>query len=166
MATRKRASIHTDSTQTHVATPSAPSEANTQFLETLLGYNARRAALTVIDVFLDRMSIYGLRPVDFSVLSIILHTPGVTSKQLCDALGILTPNLVRIISNLDSRGLLRRKPHPKDGRAIGLHLTAEGIAMMKAAEKTVRALEDFAASGLTASERETLMRLLKKIYKR
>ena len=43
---------------------------DTSFLESLLGYNARRAALTIIgEAFLERMSVYGLRPVDFSVLS-------------------------------------------------------------------------------------------------
>ncbi|HNC06725.1 MAG TPA: hypothetical protein PLS38_10540, partial [Solirubrobacterales bacterium] len=36
---------------------------DTSFLESLLGYNARRAALTIIEAFLERMSVYGLRPV-------------------------------------------------------------------------------------------------------
>ena len=40
---------------------------DTSYLETLVGYNARRAAVTIIEVFLQRMAVYGLRPVDFSV---------------------------------------------------------------------------------------------------
>ena len=47
---------------------------DTGFLETLLGYNARRAALTIIELFLERMAIYQLRPVDFSVLSLVAQT--------------------------------------------------------------------------------------------
>jgi len=54
-----------------------------------LGYNARRAALTIIEGFLERMAEFGLRPVDFSVMSVIQHNPGVTSRQLCAALNLL-----------------------------------------------------------------------------
>jgi DNA-binding MarR family transcriptional regulator len=135
------------------------------FLESLLGYNARRTALIIIEAFLDRMSVYGLRPVDFSTLSLVAHNPGITSRQLCAALAILPPNLVRIVADLDKRGLLQRKPHPTDGRAIGLHLSTEGRKMMREAEATVLALEDAASSRLTVDERLTLISLLKKVYK-
>ncbi len=135
------------------------------FLESLLGYNARRAALSIIEIFLDRMSVYGLRTVDFSVLSLVAHNPGITSRQLCATLSILPPNLVRIVADLDKRGVVLRKPHPTDGRAIGLHLTLEGRKLMREAERTVRDLEDAAALRLTISERDTLMTLLRKVYK-
>jgi DNA-binding MarR family transcriptional regulator len=139
---------------------------DTSYLESLLGYNARRAALAAIELFMDRMSVYGLRPVDFSVLSLVTHNPGITSRQLCATLGIQPPNLVRLVADLDARGLLQRKPHPTDGRAIGLHLTVEAKKMMRSAEVTAHDLEEEVASALTKDERDTLMRLLRKIYKR
>jgi len=138
---------------------------DTTFLESLLGYNARRAALTIIEVFLDRMSVYGLRPVDFSLLSLVAHNPGITSRQLCAALGILPPNLVRLVADMDKRGLILRKPHPTDGRAIGLHLAPEGKKMMRDAEAAALALEDSVAADLSLAERQTLMQLLQRIYK-
>jgi DNA-binding MarR family transcriptional regulator len=137
---------------------------DTSYLETLIGYNARRAALTIIEVFLQRMSVYDLRPVDFSVLSLITHNPGVSSRQLCTALNILPPNLVGMINALEKRELILRKPHPSDGRVVGLHLTDVGSQLMQNAEKTAKELEVDAAAKLTASERKTLMRLLQKIY--
>ena len=137
---------------------------DTSYLESLLGYNARRAALTVIEVFLKRMSVYDLRPVDFSVLSLITHNSGISSRQLCSALNILPPNLVGMINDLEKRELIIRKPHPSDGRVIGLHLTVAGSQLMKEAEQTAQELEDDAAAKLTAAERKTLMRLLQKIY--
>jgi DNA-binding MarR family transcriptional regulator len=150
-----------------VAADSAGGEppVDTSFLESLLGYNARRAALAVIEVFLDRMSVYGLRPVDFSLLSLVAHNPGVTSRQLCSALGILPPNVVRLVADMDARGLIVRRPHPTDGRALGLHLTADGKKMMRDAEATARELEDHVSAGLTVTERHTLMSLLQKVYK-
>jgi DNA-binding MarR family transcriptional regulator len=137
---------------------------DTSYLESLLGYNARRAAVEIIGLFLKRMAIYDLRPVDFSVLSLITHNPGISSRQLCSALNILPPNLVGMINTLEKRELILRKPHPSDGRVIGLHLSEIGIKLMKDAEQTAKDLEEESASKLTTAERKTLMRLLQKIY--
>lgn len=146
------------------APAAAVEEVDTRFLESLLGYNARRAALAVIDVFLERMAPFGLKPVDFSVLSVIAHNPGITSRQLCSTLGILPPNLVGMINTLEKRELVLREPHPRDGRAMGLHLTPGGQKLVRDAEKTAAALEAEVASRLTAAELRTLIGLLKKVY--
>jgi DNA-binding MarR family transcriptional regulator len=146
------------------ATTATVEQVDTSYLEGLLGYNARRAALAVIEVFMVRMAPYGLRPVDFSVLSVITHNPGITSRQLCTALGILPPNLVAMVNTLEKRELIARKPHPRDGRAVGLHLTASGRKLMREAESTAVGLEADVASRLSASEAKTLIRLLQKVY--
>lgn len=144
--------------------PSAVDKVDTSYLETLIGYNARRAALAIIEIFLERMAVYGLRIVDFSVLSLISHNPGISSRQLCSTLNILPPNLVGMINALQKRELIVRKPHPSDGRVMGLHLTSSGKNLMRDAEKTALQLESDANSRLTSSERATLMKLLQKIY--
>lgn len=139
-------------------------EVDTTFLDQLLGYNARRAALSVIDVFLVRMAPYRLRPVDFSVMSLITHNAGITSRQLCSTLGIQPPNLVGMVNALEKRGLIERMPHPRDGRAVGLHLTAAGQKLMRDAERTAAELEAEVGGRLTAGELKTLLRLLRKVY--
>lgn len=145
--------------------PPAVQEVDTRFLETLLGYNARRAALAVIDVFVETMAPYQLKPVDFSVLSLVRHNPGITSRQLCTALGILPPNLVGMVNTLERRELVARRPHPTDGRAMGLHLTPAGQKLVREAEKTAATIEAGFASRLTPAELRTLIALLKKVYK-
>ena len=145
------------------AAPSVDS-IDASFLESLVGYNARRGALVIIELFLQRMKPYDLRPVDFSVLSLIEHNPGITSRQLCGSLHVLPPNLVGMIHALEQRELVERRPHPRDGRAVGLHLSARGQKLAHAAEETAAALEAEATARLSAGERRTLIRLLKKIY--
>ncbi|MDP3821217.1 MAG: MarR family transcriptional regulator [Burkholderiales bacterium] len=152
------------SKRTAAAAEPSVDQVDTSYLESLLGYNARRAALAVIEVFLERMAVYDLRPVDFSVLSLITHNSGITSRQLCTALGILPPNLVGMIHALEKRDLIVRRPHPRDGRAMGLHLTAAGQKLMRDAERTAAGLEAEVAGRLSAGETRTLIRLLKKIY--
>lgn len=156
--------------KTAASAPTAPAAdgdkgIDTRYLESLLGYNARRAALAVIGVFLQRMAPFGLRPVDFSVLTLIAHNPGITSRQLCAALDILPPNLVGMIKTLDKRGLIERRPHPTDRRAQGLHLSPTGKKLQKSAQATATQLEIDVASRLSASELDTLKSLLHKVYR-
>ena len=143
----------------------APERLDTGTLEALIGYNARRAYSAVSALFFERMAPYGLKQVEYSVLALLAHNPGATSRQLCATLDILPPNLVSLISALDRRGLIERRPHPRDGRAIGLHLTPAGLALAQETEKEVVQLESDAARALTERERATLRQLLQKLYK-
>jgi DNA-binding MarR family transcriptional regulator len=156
---------------TTTAEPAVPDIAGTDglpdtaFLETLVGYNARRAALSVIGVFLRRMAPFELRPVDFSVLSVIATNPGVTSRQICAALDILPPNLVGMVKTLQQRKLITRRPHPSDRRALGLHLTPGGERLYREARATASELEAEATAALTPDEVQTLIHLLRKVYR-
>ena len=145
--------------------PNAAPAIDGGFLESLVGYNTRRASLVIMDHFLRRMAPFGLRAVDFSVLSLVHHNPGITSRQLCAQLGILPPNLVALVGALLERGLIERKPHRNDGRAMSLFLTEPGTALVREAETTATQLEEEATARLTAAERRTLMQLLQKIYR-
>jgi DNA-binding MarR family transcriptional regulator len=139
-------------------------ELHTAHLEALLGYNTRRAALHIIGAFMQNMAEFDLRPAEFSVLSLIRHNPGITSRQLCAALNILPPNLVVILKQFEKRELIARKPHPTDGRAIGLSLTDKGDTLVAAAEEVSASSDLSSTQSLTAAERKTLTRLLQKIY--
>ena len=144
-------------------TPSAQ-KIDSSFLETLIGYNARRSALKIIDRFHLDMKDFGLSTVEFSILSLIFHNPGITSKQLCNHLFIFPPNMVVMQKSFLSRGLIARSPHPTDGRAFGLTLTPSGLTLVKKAQAKASASDALATLKITAKERETLVRLLKKIY--
>lgn len=144
--------------------PPAVEHIDTTYLETILGYNARRVSLKAIELFTQRMAGYGMSPVDFSILSLITYNPGITSRQICSALNLLPPNLVGKINAMEKRDLLARLPHPDDGRAIGLYLTDVGKKLMAQAEKTATELELDVASRLSAAEKRTLLRLLQKVY--
>jgi DNA-binding MarR family transcriptional regulator len=160
----KRPSGRSKSVAAGLPTVSKVDQVDTTYLQTLLGYNARRAALTIIEGFLERMAEFGLRPVDFSVMSVIHHNPGVTSRQLCAALNLLPPNLVGLVQSLEARGFIHRLPHPTDGRAMGLHPTPQGQALMQQAEQAATDLEIERSARLTTAQRKTLLDLLQKIY--
>ena len=51
---------------------------------------------------------------------------GVRQKELATALSIEGPSLVRLLDNLERRGLIERREDETDRRARGIHLTRAG----------------------------------------
>lgn len=156
--------------RTHKSRPSGTaardntSPIDSSFLRSQVGYNARRAALHIIGVVMQRLAAYELKVVELSVLSLLAHNTALTSRQVCVALSIMPPNLVGLVTTLEQRGLLERRPHPSDGRAMALYLTEAGQALTAEVEGIIEQTEIDATSRLTAAERKTLMRLLQKVY--
>jgi DNA-binding MarR family transcriptional regulator len=147
--------------------PSAiPESLDMHELENFVGYNVRRTWLVDSQAFAERMAGYGLKQADFSVLFLLARNPGATSRQLCTMLDIQPPNLVRLISALDARGLLKRKAHPLDGRAIGLYLSPAGDRLLRQVEPIVLQLEAEFYAVLSPDEHKTLVTLLQKVYRR
>lgn len=143
----------------------APTEPlDTGVLTRLVGYNARRASLAIAAKFYECMAPFGLTQAEYSVLALLSTNAGATSRQLCATLEILPPNFVSLIGGLDKRGLVERRPHPRDGRAIGLHLTSAGETLAAQAGQAVTEFEMDASAALTARERATVNRLLRKLY--
>lgn len=134
------------------------------YLESLMGYNARRAALAIIEDFNLRMVEIQLKPVEFSVLSLISRNPNTSAKEICSALFILPPNIVSLLKSLESRGLISRQIDDKDKRQIALSLTNQGKLLIKKAEKMATQSDKLTTQHISSSEREQLISLLKKIY--
>lgn len=146
------------------AAGSSGASIDTAFLESLIGYNARRAALAIIGRVLPSLQPFDLRVVEFSVLTVIAHNPGVTSRQVCAALDILPPNLVGLLRRLEQRGLVEKRAHPGDRRAQGLYVTERGALAQRQAQEAVAAVETADTTHLSPQERATLIALLRRIY--
>lgn len=136
------------------------------FLESLVGYNVRRASLALVAVFMQCTERFELKIVEFSVLSLVGANPGITSRQLCQQLDMLPPNMVGMIDALSARGYMERRPHPRDGRATGLYLTPQGRELVDAAQPQLKAGEQQAVQQrLSAQEQAQLLALLQKLYR-
>jgi DNA-binding MarR family transcriptional regulator len=130
----------------------------------LVGYNCRRAYLSIIPYFQKRMAKHELRPVDFTVLSLIKANPNITQKRLAAAAKVSPPNLAPLLDRLEARGIVVRQRNPLDKRSQTLALTREGMSLSAKAEKTAVTLETEATAALTEEERAELIRLLQKIF--
>jgi DNA-binding MarR family transcriptional regulator len=64
--------------------------------------------------------------VGFTLLSIDPKT-GTPSTALGPKMGMEATSLSRILKSMEEKGLIVRKPNPKDGRGVLIHLTEFGI---------------------------------------
>ena len=69
---------------------------------------------------------YKLTPPRFYALTHINEEPGLSSSKLSERLLCDKSNVTRIVKGLEAEGLIIRKPHETDGRALRLYLTDLG----------------------------------------
>jgi DNA-binding MarR family transcriptional regulator len=132
-------------------------------LETLVGYNLKRAYIVVQEDFREAVGKDGLSARVFSALSLTVNYPNVTQSELARMMGIERSGLVAIVDDLEDRKYLQRAQVPGDRRVQALVPTDLGRKAYRDAIATVRAHEDTLLSNLSTSEKDTLLELLKKI---
>ncbi|MDI2128136.1 MarR family winged helix-turn-helix transcriptional regulator [Yinghuangia seranimata] len=109
---------------------------------------------------------YELTHVQFVLLASLswLQAEGpVTQKRLADHASTDPMMTSQVLRTLESRGLVERMPHPHDGRARALAVTAEGRALADQAVAVVEACDAafFAALGDGVGAFARAMRVLK-----
>jgi DNA-binding MarR family transcriptional regulator len=82
--------------------------------------------------------------------------------ELAGMLGIDPPNATALVADLESQGLVRRKPHPTDGRAKVVEATRKGKALAGRVE-AILAKPPPELSGLSSEDLEALRRILEKV---
>ena len=102
-----------------------------------LGYVLKRAQLKVFENFLRCMASLQLTPAQFSVLLLVEKNPGRNQTEIASTLGILRPNFVAMLDNLESRDLCARIRSTNDRRSHILVLTDKGKAVLARAKKLV-----------------------------
>jgi DNA-binding MarR family transcriptional regulator len=82
--------------------------------------------------------------------------------ELATALSIDPPNATVLVDDLESMGLVRRRPHPTDRRAKVVEVTRKGKDMARRAD-TILATPPPALGALSADDLEALRRILKSV---
>ncbi|QDP22355.1 MarR family winged helix-turn-helix transcriptional regulator [Bradyrhizobium cosmicum] len=129
-----------------------------------LGYVLKRAQLKVFENFLRCMATLQLTPAQFSVLLLVEKNPGRNQTEIASTLGILRPNFVALLDNLESRDLCARIRSTNDRRSHILVLTDKGKAVLTRAKKLVATKHESRLNTLLGqANREALLEMLSKI---
>jgi DNA-binding MarR family transcriptional regulator len=132
-------------------------------LATLVGYAASRAAIALRKDFERELGPLGLKVVDYSILVLVASNPEVNQKQLGEALDVSAPNMAITLDRLVERGWVERVRSTQDRRAMIIHLTAAGRALVTRAQKIAATMEEGTLAVLSPGERAMLVELLLKV---
>jgi DNA-binding MarR family transcriptional regulator len=138
-------------------------------LPDLYGYNLRIAQVAVFDNFIKvvgaglagRMG--GLTPGRFSLLVLLRANPGINQTDLSRGVGVDKSTLTPALDQLEKKGLILRQRTAADRRTYSLSLSSGGEQLLSELMAKVEQHERNIVAGLTAAERLTLTRLLKKM---
>lgn len=146
------------------APPAAPVQVGD--LSDFLGYSLKRAQLRIFDDFIRCVTPLQLTPAQFSVLMLVDANPGRNQTEIASTLGILRPNFVALLDELESRDLCSRVRSSSDRRSHILKLTDKGRAVLTRARKLIETRHEARLEELLGKDnRALLLTMLGKIAK-
>jgi DNA-binding MarR family transcriptional regulator len=94
---------------------------------------------------------FNLTATRYYALIHINQEPGISLSQLSDRLLCDKSNITRVIKSMEAEGLVSRRPHERDGRALRLYLTESGRDTYTRAAKAHRAYNQLRFTDAEAS---------------
>lgn len=133
-------------------------------LKNVLGYLLAQATVIADGIFASQVGDpLGLRKVEYTLLCLIAHNPGVKPAQLARALHFTAPNTTAWIDKLVNKKLVVRDQDVQDKRAQHLNLTPTGQDLRIRATEAITSGEALCFEKLSEGERLLLAELLHKV---
>ncbi|MEG3629616.1 MarR family winged helix-turn-helix transcriptional regulator [Streptomyces poriticola] len=127
-----------------------------------LGHHVKRVELELIALKQAAVKPAGLTVPQYTVLVVLAQNPGASAAALA-RLCLVTPQTVAtILSNLETKGLVTRTPHPYHRNAMETRLTEAGQDTLAVADTAAVAVERRLGDAFTAEERDLLIDLLRR----
>jgi len=132
-------------------------------LEDQAGHLLRRAHQRHTAIFQATIGDDQLTPLQFAAL-MKLADVGETSQNLLGRLTAMDAATMQgVIKRLTARGLIERRPDDVDRRRLMLTLSKDGRKLLRDLSERGAAITDQTLDPLSAAERETFLRLLKRL---
>ncbi|MGL5115876.1 MAG: MarR family winged helix-turn-helix transcriptional regulator [Beijerinckiaceae bacterium] len=109
------------------------------------------------------LSELGLFPGQDQVLRALSIEDGRTMGQIADLLSIRPPTASKMVSRMETQGLLARRERDNDGRLVAVYITESGQTRLAEIDRIAKRVEREALSGLDDKDMRRLRRLLKKV---
>jgi MarR family transcriptional regulator for hemolysin len=100
------------------------------------------------------------------VLLRLVEEDGLTQVEIARRQRVEAPSVCRMIDRLARDGLVARRPHPDDRRALSVTLTGAGRRVAEDGARVVADVEDWTFAGLDEDERAVLSALLGRVIDR
>lgn len=125
-----------------------------------LGLLLRRAHWRAAAVMSEALRPLGIELRHFAVLLVLVNRGPTQQRDLVDATGSDKAGIMRVVDDLERKGLAVRKPVPGDRRARAVEITPKGFELFDAAHMAAESLAERLVSMLGPGEAEYLTDLL------
>lgn len=147
--------------------PKAGAELSYGLLPQVLGYHLRRTQVAIFRHFARSVGARSdITPGLLGMLQVIAANPGLAQSRLAEAMEVDRSTIVKVVDQLEARGLIVREPSTSDKRSWCLRLTDAGVAELPRMQRLMLAHEEDFAQPLSAQEREQLIALLVRLCER
>ena len=113
--------------------------------------------------FAERLVPLGLSPSHVGILRTVAAEPGLSQQALAARLGTVPSRVVKLLDELEERGLVERRRSSTDRRHHELHLAGAASARLADVRRVVGEHDAAVVEPLDAEEVETLLALLRKV---
>lgn len=144
-------------------TTRAPRSAGVPRLADDVGFLMSRGSALAVRAINVALEPVGLRVRQYSVLLAVAESGGLSQRDVATTLSLDPSQIVALVDELESRGLVERRPGVADRRARLVQPTRAGKKQIREAERRVRRAEEEYLGALDAEERETLASLLRRV---
>ena len=128
------------------------------------GFNVARLARRLRQAVDAELQTFGLTDATWRPLAYVGRLgDGVRQKELATALSIEGPSLVRLLDNLERRGLIERREDENDRRARGIYLTDAGHDLAVRVAKVGTEIQTRLLASVPAEDLEICQRVLDQV---
>ncbi len=124
------------------------------------GYELKRAQHALRLAMDAALHPLGLTTPQYAALSVLADTPGLSSAALARRCFVTPQTMNVIVIQLETSGLVQRRPHPEHGRILQTSLTTAGQQRVTVAYQVVRRIEEHMVAHFTMAERRQFVNWL------
>ncbi|MFD8420807.1 MarR family winged helix-turn-helix transcriptional regulator [Streptomyces sp. NPDC059466] len=128
-----------------------------------LGLLLRRAHWRAAAVMEEALRPLGIGLRHFAVLIVLVDRGPTAQRDLATATGTDKAGIMRVVDDLERKGLAVRKAVPGDRRVRAVEITPQGVELFDAAHVAAEPRADLLVAGLKPGESELLTDLLTRI---
>ncbi len=135
-------------------------------LNDLGGHLFRHAFLRGQQIFGEVFAGKAITPLQFMTLELVSRNPGITHKDVCEAMASAPSVMTTTLKPLTRDGVLLRERKDGDGRRIGYRLSPKGQAWFDELRPQIQRAEDKLFGGLNIAQRRALLEAVRQLTDR
>ena len=134
-------------------------------LKDYISIKIHQTDLNLTSVVKTKLDPFNLAPEQNLIMMLLWEKDGLTQNQVAQLLGKDKTNIARMVSNLESKGFIKRVGCPNDRRSLKLYLTSKGEELNEQVAPVLEEFNDIICAGISQEEIVFMETILMKFNK-